>query len=321
MKAAVYTEYGGPEVIHIQEVTKPSPKENEVLVKIHACSINDWDWAMLGGFPWVNRMMYGRKKPTKFHILGSDIAGTVEALGPKVKNFKVGDPVFGDLSGEKWGGFAEYVCAPERLLAIKPNSMSFEQAAAIPQAAMLAVQGLKDDGRLRAGQKLLINGAGGGVGTFGIQIAKQLGVEATGVDSAMKLEMLRQMGFDHVIDYKKENFTKTGQRYDLILDAKSEQSIFSYLKALNPGGSYVTVGGAMPRLLQMWLFGWIAIIAGKKIRITALKPNKDLEFMKTMFENGLMKPVIDGPYKLDDIRAAFEHFGKGEHKGKIVVVI
>jgi NADPH:quinone reductase-like Zn-dependent oxidoreductase len=320
MKAAVYTEYGGPEVLHIREVEKPTPKGNEVLVRVRACSINDWDWGLLGGFPWVNRVMNGQKKP-KLTILGSDIAGTVESVGPGIKNLKPGDDVFGDLSGKGWGGFAEYVCAAEHLLAIKPAGMTFEEASAIPQAAMLAVQGLKDVGKMKAGQKILINGAGGGVGTFGIQIAKQLGVEATGVDSAMKLEMLREMGFDHVIDYKKEDFTKTGMRYDLILDAKSEKSIFSYLRALSAGGTYVTVGGAMPRLLQMLLFGWVAIFAGKSIRITTLKPNKDLEFMKDLFNKGLMKPVIDGPYPLDDIRSAFEKFAKGTHLGKIVIVI
>ncbi|HMJ71426.1 MAG TPA: NAD(P)-dependent alcohol dehydrogenase [Cyclobacteriaceae bacterium] len=319
MKAAVYKEYGGPDMIHILDVEKPWPKENEVLIKVKACSINDWDWGLLDGSDWINRAMNGRKKP-RITILGSDVAGIVEATGPDVKNLKVGDEVFGDLSG-KWGGFAEYVCAAEKLLALKPAGMSFEQAAAIPQAAMLAVQGLKDVGRMKAGQKILINGAGGGVGTFGIQIAKRLGVEATGVDSAIKLDMLRALGYDHVIDYKKEDFTKNGQRYDLVVDAKTNRSIFSYMRALNPGGRYVTVGGMIPRLLQVFLFGWIAILVGKRIRIVALKPNKDLEFMKSMFNDGTMKPVIDGPYRLDEIKEAFEKFARGEHKGKLIVVI
>jgi NADPH:quinone reductase-like Zn-dependent oxidoreductase len=320
MKAAVYTQYGGPEVLHIRDVEKPQPKENEVLIRVKACSINDWDWALLGGADVVTKVMNGRKKP-KLTILGSDIAGIIEAVGPRVKELNVGDDVFGDLSGKGWGGFAEYVCAAPNSLAIKPAGMSFEQAAATPQASMLAVQGLIDVGELKAGHKILINGAGGGVGTFGIQIAKQIGVEATGVDSAMKLDMLREMGYDHVIDYRKEDFTKTGKTYDLILDAKTDRSISSYMRALNPGGKYVTVGGDLGKVLRMLLFGWVAGFEGKSIRITALKPNKDLEFMKTMFNEGTMKPVIDGPYPLDNIKEAFTKFAKGEHKGKIVIVV
>lgn len=322
MKAAVYTQYGGPEVIEIRDVEKPTPKDNQVLIRVKACSINDWDWGLLGGFPWVNRAMNGQKKP-KISILGSDVAGTIEAVGSKVKKLKVGDDVFGDLSGSgNWGGFAEYVCANEKLLAIKSPGMTFEQAAAIPQAAMLAVQGLNDVGKMKAGQKILINGAGGGVGTFGIQLAKDLGVEATGVDSASKFDMMREMGYDHVIDYQKEDFTKTGRRYDLVLDAKTDRSVFSYLRALNRGGTYATVGGDMGKVLKIFLFGWVvALFSGRRIRIVALKPNKDLEFMKTMFDRGVVEPVIDGPYRLDQIKEAFTKFGKGEHKGKIIIVM
>lgn len=205
MKAIVYTKYGGPEVLQIKELEKPYPKNDEVLVKVYAVSINDWDDGLLHG-DFINRMINGLLKPKK-KILGSDIAGRIEAIGKNVTRFKTGDEVYGDQSGQ-WGGFAEYVCAREKALALKPASMSFEQAAAIPQAAMLAVQGLIDKGKIHPGQKLLINGAGGGVGTFGIQIAKLYGVEVTGVDSTGKLEMMRSMGFDHVIDYTKEDFTK-----------------------------------------------------------------------------------------------------------------
>jgi NADPH:quinone reductase-like Zn-dependent oxidoreductase len=322
LKAAVYTEYGGPEVIKIRDIDKPVPKEYEVLVKIKACSVNDWDYEMLRGTMWLTRMMNGRKKP-RVTILGSDVAGTVEAVGPNVTTLKVGDDVFGDLSGNgNWGGFAEYVCAREELLAVKSPKMSFEQAAAIPQAAMLAVQGLHDVGKMKKGQEILVNGAGGGVGTFGIQLAKHLGVEATGVDSGMKLEMLREMGYDHVIDYKKEDFTKTGRKYDLVLDAKTNRSVFSYIRALKPGGIYATVGGDIGKLLMVFLLGGLmGLVTAKKIRIVALKPNKDLEFMKKMFDIGVTKPVIDGPYKLDEIREAFAKFGRGEHKGKIVIVM
>ena len=231
MKAIVYTKYGGPEVLQIKEVEKPLPKDDEVLIKVHAVSINDWDLGLLHG-DFINRMLNGLRKP-KRTILGSDIAGRIEAIGKNISKFKIGDEVYGDLSG-RWGGFAEYVCAPEKALALKPAAMSFEEAASIPQAAMLAVQGLIDKGKIHAGQKLLINGAGGGVGTFGVQIAKLYGIEITGVDSTVKLDMLRSMGFDHVIDYTKEDFTKNGQRYDLILDAKTNRSMFDYARALSP---------------------------------------------------------------------------------------
>ena len=322
MKAAVYTQYGGPEVLQIRDVEKPVPKGNEVLVKVKACSLNDWDWEMLRGTMLLTRLMNGRKKP-KINILGSDVAGVVEAVGKNVTKFRVGDEVFGDLSGNgNWGGFAEYVCAREELLALKAPEMTFEQAAAIPQAAMLAVQGLHDVGQMKAGQKILINGAGGGVGTFGVQLAKHIGVEATGVDSALKLDMLRAMGYDYVIDYQLEDFTRNGKCYDLVLDAKTNRSVFSYARALNPGGRYVTVGGDIGKLLQLFLFGWlVSLFTGKKHLIVALKPNKDLAFMNSMFDIGVTKPIIDGPYRLDEIKEAFSKFGKGEHKGKIVVVM
>ena len=317
MKAIVYTKYGTPEVLELKEVDKPVPNEDEVLIKVYAVSINDWDWALLQG-DFVNRMINGLFKP-KIKILGSDIAGRIEAVGKNVKKFQPGDEVYGDLSGS-WGGFAEYVCARENALALKPAGMTFEQAAAIPQAAMLAVQGLIDKGQIQTGQKLLINGAGGGVGTFAVQIAKLYGVEVTGVDSAEKLDMLRSIGFDHVIDYTKEDFTKNGKRYDLILDVKTNRSIFDYTRALSPNGIYVTVGGSMPRLFQaLLLWPWISMTSKKRIGIVALKLNKDLDFMNELFESGKVKPVIDGPYKLDEVPRVFRIFGGGTHKGKMVI--
>ncbi len=240
MKAIIYTKYGNPDVLQLKEVDKPYPKDDEVLVKVYAASLNDWDDGLLHG-DFINRLINGLLKPKK-KILGSDIAGRIEAVGKSVTLFKTGDDVYGDLSG-RWGGFAEYVCALEKELALKPASMSFEEAAAIPQAAMLAVQGLIDKGKIRPGQKLLINGAGGGVGTFAVQIAKLYGVEVTGVDSTGKLDMLRSMGFDHVIDYTKEDFTKNDKCYDLILDVKTNRSMFAYARALCRHGVYVTVGG------------------------------------------------------------------------------
>ena len=320
MKAIVCTKYGGPEVLQIQEVEKPFPKDNEVLVKVHAVSINDWDWGIIHGTPFITRLMSGLQKPKK-KILGSDIAGRIEAVGKDVKQFHPGDEVFGDLSGE-WGGFAEYVCARENALALKPSNMSFVEAAAIPQAAMLAVQGLIDIGKIQQGQKLLINGAGGGVGTFGVQIAKLYGVEITGVDSTAKLDMMRSMGFDHVIDYTKEDFTKNGKCYDLILDVKTNRSIFDYTRALSSNGVYATVGGDLDRLLQCFLLkSWISMTSKKRVSIVVLKPNKDLGYMKELFEAGKIKPVIDGPYKFEEVPEAFRIFSKGEHKGKMVITI
>lgn len=320
MKAIVYNEYGGIEALHMKEVEKPSPADDEVLVKVHAVSVNDWDYGKLDGGSLFNRLLSGFRKP-KHRILGSDIAGRVEAVGKNAKRFQPGDDVFGDLSG-KWGGFAEYVCANERSLAKKPAGMTYEEAAAIPQAAMLAVQGLIDKGQIQKGQKLLINGAGGGVGIFGLQIALLHGAEVTAVDSAGKLEMLRSLGAAQVIDYEKEDFTKNGQQYDLILDVKTMRPVSHHLRALKPNGMYVTVGGSLSRLLQsLLLMPWVSLFSKKKIRIVVLKTNKDLEYMKELFNAGKVKAVIDGPYSLEEVPEAFRHFEKAEHKGKIVISV
>ena len=305
-------------MLELKEVERPSPKENEVLIKVHAVSLNDWDWSLVEGSLFVNRLFYGLFKP-RFQIPGSDIAGRVETVGAQVRRFKVGDEVFGDLSG-KWGGLAEYVCAPENMLELKSPAMSFCEAAAIPQAAMLAVQGLIDKGQIQPGQKLLINGAGGGVGTFGIQIAKLYGAEVTVVDSAPKLELLRSMGAIHAIDYKQEDFTKNGKQYDLILDAKTNRPILHYLRALTPNGKYVTVGGSISRLLEALLLGpLISAFSRKKVIIVALKANKDLVYMNDQFEAGKIKPIIQGPYPLEQAREAFEIFSRADHLGKIVL--
>ncbi len=319
MKAVVYTKYGGPEVLQLKEIEKPSPQDDEVLIKVYAVSINDWDWGPLHG-DTVNRLLYGLLKPKK-QILGSDIAGRIEAVGKNETRFKPGDEVYGDLSG-KWGGFAEYVCAPGKSLALKPASMTFEEAAAIPQAAMLAVQGLIGKAKIKPGQKILLNGAGGGVGTFAIQIAKLYGAETTVVDSLPKLDMLRSMGAVHTIDYTKEDFTKSGEQYDLILDVKTNRSLFDCARALKPNGIYATVGGSMARLLQaLFVAPWISLFSKKKIGIVALKPNKDLVYMNELFEAGKVKPVIDGHYRLEDVPEAMRLFGKGDHKGKLVISV
>lgn len=320
MKAIVYTRYGPPDVLEFKEVEKPAPEDDQVLIRVHAVSINDWDWGLLRGTPFVNRLLNGLRRP-KRRILGSDVAGRIEAVGKNVTRFQPGDEVFGDLSGA-WGGFAEYVCAGENALALKPAGMTFEEAAAIPQAAMLAVQGLRDKGRIRSGQKLLINGAGGGVGTFAVQIAKLYGADVTGVDSPGKLDMLRSLGFDHVIDYTREDCTRSGRRYDLILDVKTQRSVFDYARVLSPHGTYVTVGGSMVRLFQaLVLWPWMAMLGKKKLRIVKLKLNKDLAYMNELFEAGKVKPVIDGPYKLQELPQAMRYFGEGLHKGKVVITV
>lgn len=319
MKAIVYCNYGTPDVLEVKEIAKPVLHDDEVLIKVYAASLNDWDQGLLEG-DFVNRLLNGVRKP-KIQVLGSDIAGIVEAVGKNVKKFRQGDKVFGDLSG-RWGGFAEYVCAPENALALMSPSMPFEQAAAIPQAAMLAVQGLIDKGKIKSGQKVLINGAGGGVGTFAVQLGKLYDVQMTGVDSTSKLDLLRVMGFDHVIDYTKEDFTRNGQRYDLILDVKTNRSIFDYARVLSPNGIYVTVGGSIVRLLQILILSpFISMISRKHICIVALKPNKDLAYMNELFEAGKIKSVIDGPYRLDEVPEAFRFFRNGLHKGKVVFTL
>jgi NADPH:quinone reductase-like Zn-dependent oxidoreductase len=301
VKAVIHRKYGGPEVLSLEHVDKPSPADNEVLIKVHAVSINDWDWGLFQGNTFVNRVMYGMWKPKK-QILGSDIAGTVECIGKNVTNFKAGDAVFGDLSG-KWGGFAEYVCADEKALALKPSAMSFDEAAAIPQAAMLAVQGLIDKGKIKPGQKLLINGAGGGVGTFALQIAKTYAADVTVVDSSDKLEMLKKMGADHLVDYKKQDFTNINLQYDLVFDVKTDRSILKYFRVLKPGGMYITVGGSMGRLFQaLFMMPFLSMFSKKKIGIVMLKPNKDLVYMNELFESGKVKPVIDGPWPIEKLR-------------------
>lgn len=321
MKAIVFTQYGSPDVLQLKDIAIPVPKDDEVLIKVYAASVNDWDLGLLDGSSLVNRLMSGLLKP-RIQILGCDVAGRIEALGKSVRGFQVGDEVFGDLCQNGFGGFAEYVCAGEKVLALKPASMTFNEAAAIPQAAMLAVQGLVDNGHIQAGQRLLINGAGGGVGTFALQIAKLMGAEITAVDSADKLAMLRSMGADHVVDYNREDFTCNGQHYDLVFDVKTNRPAFDYLRVLSRSGVYVTVGGAMARIFQIFLLmPLISVFSKKRFRVVVLRPNKDLAYIKGLFEAGKVKPVIDGPYELSEVPDALRCFAAGKHKGKIVIAL
>lgn len=318
MKAIVYHQYGTPGALQLTEVAKPLPRDNEVLVKVHAASINSWDWDLLRGKPFLTRVAGGLFKP-KYPIIGADAAGRVEAVGKDVKQFRAGDEVYGDLSGCNWGGFAEYACAAEQAWALKPAGITFEEAAAVPQAGVLALQGLRNKGHLQNGQKILINGAGGGVGTFAVQIAKAFGAEVTGVDSTGKLEMLRSVGADHVIDYTKEDFAKNGKRYDLILDMVAQRSTADCKRALNPQGVYVIIGGASKPILRALLLGrWI----NRQITVLLHKPDqKDLDFMTSLIEAGKVKPVIDSRYPLSAVPEALRYFGEGQAKGKVVITV
>ena len=321
MKAIVLTKYGTPDDLELKEVEKPVPKDHEVLIKVQASAVNDWDWGLLRGKPLFMRAFGGLLRP-KIPIMGCDVAGQIETVGNNVTNLKAGDDVYGDLSESGFGGFAEYVCAREESVALKPRKLSYEQAAAIPHAAMLALQSLRDIGHISEVQTLLINGAGGGVGTLGVQLAKLHGLEVTGVDSTAKQDFLRSLGFDHVMDYSRDDFTRAGLSYDVILDVKTNRSPFAYARALKPNGTYVTVGGSMLRLVQCLVFGrWIGRTRNKHIRILGLKPNQGLEDMTELLEAGAVVPSIDDVYPLGEVPRAIQRFGEAHHKGKIVISI
>ena len=322
MKAAVYDQYGSPDVLELKDVEKPLPKEDEVLIKVHAASINSWDWDMLTGVPYEYRLLSGLFSPKKTNILGCDVAGCVEKIGKNVKKLKPGDEVYGDLSEGNWGGFAEYVCARESQLAFKPLSMSFEEAAATPQAALLALQAFQTKNEITQGDTVLINGGCGGVGTFAIQLGKALGAEITAVDSTEKLEKMRSLGADHTIDYKKEDFTTNGKYYDLILDVRSTRSVFDYKRSLGPNGIYASVGGKTSSILQLtFLAPFIQKKDHKKLTLVMHKPNSGLGIINELFESGKVKPVIDKCFPLTEIKEAFRYFGEGHFKGKVVVKI
>lgn len=316
MKAVVWTRYGSLDYLHLQELEKPTLDDDEVLIKVHAASINSWDWELLNGKGHIN--LGGRLKPPH-KVLGCDIAGTVEEVGKNVTRFRRGDEVFGDISKDCWGGFAEFVCARETSLSQIRGGLTFEQAAAIPQAGGLALQSLRDKGKIRPSQHVLINGAGGGVGTFAVQLAKSYGAEVTGVDRAEKLDMVLSIGADHVIDYAREDFTRRGQQYDLIVDVVSHRSVFDYKRALAPTGVCVLVGGSGGAILQSLALGSWAL-GSRKVKLLIYKPNTlDLDLFCDAFEAGKLNPVIDKRYKLSEVVEAFRYFGEGKVKGKVIV--
>jgi NADPH:quinone reductase-like Zn-dependent oxidoreductase len=320
MKAIVYTEYGPPDVLRLQEVPKPVPADDEVLVKLHAVSLNRSDWEALTGKPLWARM-WGLRRPRR-HILGSDIAGRVEAVGSNVTRFQPGDEVFGDILA-RMGGFAEYVCAPERSLAPKPAGMTFEQVAAIPQSAVIALQGIRDKGWIQPGQRVLINGAGGGAGSFAVQLAKLYGAEVTGADNTSKLDFMRSIGADPVIDYTREDFTRKGTQYDLILDLAAYRSVFAYRRALRPNGRYYAVGGSLPTFFQILLLGpLIRRATGKTIRVLVVQPNaKDMLHIVELCQAGKIAPAIDRTYPLGEVPEALRYLGEGRARGKVVITM
>jgi NADPH:quinone reductase-like Zn-dependent oxidoreductase len=323
MKAVVYTEYGSPDVLQFKEVDKPAPADDEVLVKVHAASVNAADWRMMRADPFLVRLYAGFLKPTKFQILGADIAGRVEAVGKNIHQFLPGDEVYGDVFASGFGGFAEYKCARESELVLKPTNLSFAEAAAVPLAAMTALHGLRDKGQIQPGQKVLINGASGGVGTFAVQLAKFFGAEVTAVCSAGKADMARSLGADHVIDYTQEDFTRSGRQYDLILAVNGNRSIFDYKRALSPRGIYVMTGGNTAQLFQALLLGpWISMLGKQKMGALTSTPNqKDLLFLKDLLESGKIKPVIDRRYPLSEVPEAIRYVEAGHAKGKVVITV
>jgi NADPH:quinone reductase-like Zn-dependent oxidoreductase len=320
MKAIVYEKYGSPDVLHLKELEKPVPKDDEVLIKIYAVSVNGSDREGLVGRPLYARIG-GLFKPGS-KILGSDIAGQVESVGKDNTEFKPGDDVFGELPGYH-GGFAEYVCTRGKTLALKPASLSFEQAAAIPQAGVIALQGIRDTGQVQPGQKVLINGAGGSAGTFAIQLAKLYGAETTGVDNTTKLDFMRSLGADHVIDYTQEDFTKSGKQYDLILDMIAHRSVFAVQRALNPNGMYFAVGGFVTVIFQILLLGaWFSKNRSKNIRMLMVPQNrKDLIAITQLCEAGQIVPVIDRLYSLSEVPEALRSVVEGRAKGKVVITL
>ncbi len=320
MKAIIFKEYGNTDVLSLQEVEKPSPKKNEVLIKVVASSINAGDHYLMTGTPWPLRLMFGLTKPS-LNILGCDVAGVIEAVGKDIKHFKVGDEIYGDLSSSRFGGFAEYTCAKETSLARKPANLSFEQAAAIPSAALTALQGLRDHGHITAGQKVLINGASGGVGTYAVQIAKSMGAHVTAVCSTRKSEMVSKLSPDEIIDYKTQNFTENGKHYDLIHAVNGYHPISAYKNSLTPTGNYVMSGGDNSQLIDVMLKGpFLSSRKGQTFKNYMVKPNrKDLDFLRQLAEDNELVPVVDRTLPLQQVPDAIRSMEKGEIQGKIVI--
>jgi NADPH:quinone reductase-like Zn-dependent oxidoreductase len=323
MKAIVQTEYGSPDVLSLKEVDKPLVPANGVLVRVRAASVNAGDWHLMRGDPFLSRVMFGGILKPKIQILGMDIAGQVEAVGKDVTQFQVGDEVFGDLSECGFGAFAEYACATEAALSLKPTNISFEQAATIPGAALTALQGLRDCGHIKSGQEVLINGAAGGVGSFAVQIAKAFGAQVTAVCSTNKMEMVKSLGADQIVDYTQTDITKSGHQYDLILDAAAYRSVFDYRPILKAGGTYVLIGGSISRLFQVLLFGSvISSMIQRNVKCLMVKPDQwDLLILKDLIETGKIVPFIDQTYNLSEVPTAIHQLEQRQVRGKISISV
>ncbi len=323
MKAIVCEQYGSPDVLKYQDVAQPVPQAGEVLVKVRAASLNAVDWRIMRASPFLIRPMTGGILKPRYPILGADVAGVVEAVGSGVTRFKPGDEVFGDLSTCERGALAEYVCAREDVLALKPPRATFEQAAAVPLAAMTALQALRDEGEVGPGKKVLIYGASGGVGTFAVQIAKALGAEVTAVCSTAKMDMVRELGADHVIDYTKEDFVRDGQQYDVILAVNGSRSIFDYRRALRPGGIYVMAGGTMGQIFTAMLLGpLLSRVGSRKFRTRTGEPTaEDMAVIAEMMDSGKIVPVIERRYPLSEAAEALRYLEQGHARGKIVITM
>jgi NADPH:quinone reductase-like Zn-dependent oxidoreductase len=319
MRAIVYGEYGPPEVLQFTELATPTPRDNEVLIKVRAASVNALDWRMMRGKPVFIRLMMGGLRKPKVTRPGVDLAGTVEAVGRNVTQIKPGDEVFGACEG----AFAEYVCVIEDRLSLKPANISFEDAAAVPVAAITALQGLRDKGRIRRGKKVLVDGASGGVGTFAVQIAKSFEAEVTAVCSSRNVDTARSIGADHVIDYTREDFTQSGKRYDLIIAANAYHSIFDYRRALGQNGIYVMAGGGEAQILQALLLGpLLSLIGSKKMRFVMANVNRtDLILLKNLLAAGTIVSVIDRRYPFSEVAEAVRYLEEGHARGKVVVTL
>jgi NADPH:quinone reductase-like Zn-dependent oxidoreductase len=323
VKAIVITRYGPPDVLQLREIATPAPAGDEVLIKLYASSVNPLDRFIMRGPLSFLPIIGGLLRP-KHKVAGADYAGQVQSAGKDVKRFQLGDEVFGASFGPKGlGGFAEYVCASQDCLAPKPANISFQEAAAVPLAAITALQGLRDHGRIQPGQKVLIDGASGGVGTFAVQIAKSFGAVVTAVCSSRNVNTARSIGADHVIDYTLEDFTQNGQSYDLILGVNAHHSVFDYRRALKPGGVFVMVGGSLVRILQAALLGpLLSKVGSRKMRFFVAKTNtKDLVFLKDLLEARKLVPVIDRQYPLSQVAEAMRYLEEGHAQGKIVITV
>lgn len=323
MKAIIYEKYGSSDVLQYKEVPKPVPKDNEILIKVKAASVNAADWRMMKADPFLVRFYAGLFKPKKISTLGADVSGTVEAIGKSITKFSPGDEVFGDVFASAFGAFAEYKCGKEDEFVLKPSNVPFEDAAALPLAGMTALHSLRDFGKIEAGQKVLINGSSGGVGTFAIQLAKYFGADVTAVCSTSKINQSISLGADQVIDYTKEDFNKSGKKYDLIIGVNGYRTLSEYKSSLNPKGRYVMAGGGTAQLFQALLLGpFISLTGSQKIVAASSEPNqKDLQFLSDLLKSGKIKSVIDRRYKLEEVPQAIQYVEQGHAAGKVIITV